>query len=60
MVLTEEEHKEIHKKLHKCLDELVADWLDHQPLNSDKRFSNTFIMELIEWSHQQTINPVEK
>lgn len=56
--MTQEQHQERHLQLHKSLDELAADWLQHQPLNSDKRFSNTTIMELMQWSHQQTIDPV--
>ena len=58
--MTKEEHKERHQKLHRSLDELIADWLDHQLLSSNKRFSNTTIMELIEWSYQQTLNPSDE
>jgi hypothetical protein len=52
--MTEAEHKQCHIELHKALDELVADCIRH-----DKYFfpSKNSVMELIEWSHQQTINP---
>ena len=51
-----ETHRQIHKKLHKALDELAADFLSH---NSGQLLSKTTIMELIEWSYTQTINPEE-
>ena len=51
------EHRARHIELHVALDELVADWATHQPLG--KVFSNSTIMELIEWSYQQTIKPEE-
>lgn len=57
--MDKKEHKERHQKLHKALDELIADWLSHQSLGSNKRFSNTFIMELVKWSFEQTKNPIE-
>lgn len=60
MSLTPEQHKQRHIELHKALDELAADWLDHQSSNSLRMFSNTTIAELMEWSHEQTINPTEK
>ena len=49
-----EEHKKKHEELHKALDELAADFLGH---NENKRLHNTTLMELIEWSHSQTLNP---
>lgn len=48
-------HRERHIELHRNLDELCADWAAHQPMG--KLFSNSTIMELIEWSHKQTQNP---
>lgn len=50
-----EEHKEKHIKLHKSFDELVADYVSH----TEKLLSETTVMELIEWSYSQTINPKE-
>jgi len=51
-----EEHKRIHKELHAALDQLVADWISQ----TGKYPSKSTVLELMEWSHQQTINPVEK
>jgi len=58
--MTKKEHQQRHIKLHKSLDELVADWLDQQDLKNNKSFSNTSIMELMEWSYHQTKNPTSK
>jgi len=51
--MTKEEHIETHKKLHKSLDELVADFISH----TEKIPSKTTILELLEWSYKQTIDP---
>jgi len=51
-----EQHKKRHEELHKCLDELVADFI----LHSEKRPSETSVMELMQWSHNQTINPSQE
>jgi hypothetical protein len=51
----EEGHRQRHIELHAALDELLADWACHQPRG--KVFSNSTITELMEWSHQQTIQP---
>lgn len=56
--MTTEEHRQRHVGLHLALDELVADWARHQPHDGSKLYSNTTIMELIEWSYQQTQEPV--
>lgn len=52
--MTEQEHKERHAFLHGYLDELIADYLS---CNRDKLPSNTTVMELMQWSHRQTLNP---
>ena len=52
-----EEHKEIHLKLHQNLDKLVADYLVHNPTHLP---SQRTILELMQWSYTQTINPTEK
>ena len=49
-----EEHKEIHEKLHLALDELLADYIEHNP---EKLPTKSTIMELVIWSHQQVIKP---
>lgn len=57
MPITREEHIERHKELHESLDELLADFLTRNP---NKHLSSTTIMELITWSHAQTLNPTEE
>ena len=65
--MTREEHIARHQELHKALDELVADYLRHHPpkftadnvKDHPKLPSNTTLLELMEWSHQQTIDPAE-
>ena len=52
----EEEHRRRHVELHHHLDELVGDYLTW---NRNKVPSNTTVMELIVWSHQQTLEPSE-
>ncbi len=47
-------HRERHKALHAALDELAADWLTH---NRDKRPSSSTVLELMQWSHEQTQQP---
>ena len=51
-----EEHKARHVLLHKELDELLADFIMH----THKLPSQTTIMEFLTWSHEQTVNPIEK
>ena len=51
---TKKELIEIHVELHKSLDKLVACWITEGTNHSLLKFS---VMELIEWSHQKTINP---
>ena len=46
-------HKLRHILLHQHLDELMADFI----LHSKKLPSKTTVMELVLWSHQQTIEP---
>lgn len=53
---TKEEHKIRHQELHKSYDELMADFMRH----TTKLPSNTTMMELIKWSHQQTLEPTEE
>jgi hypothetical protein len=59
--MTKEQHRKRHEELHRALDELAADWALHnsRPTRDGniKLFSNTTIMELMEWSHQQTVDP---
>ncbi len=50
------DHVKRHKELHKALDELVADWLGHP----GKPLSDGTVIELMDWSHGQTVNLDEK
>jgi hypothetical protein len=61
--MTHEEHKAHHVKLHANLDELLSDWLLHEP-TAPNLISPTFlqrpIVDLVEWSQKQMRNPSEK
>ena len=50
-----EEHKARHLLLHHELDELIADFISH----NDKALQETTILDLMKWSHAQTIEPTE-
>jgi hypothetical protein len=57
---TEEEHRARHVLLHSMLDELLTDWAMHNTKAGDRQpklYSNTPIIELMQWSHQQTVKP---
>jgi hypothetical protein len=45
-------HRDRHVKLHRALDELLADFVTHNP---DKSLLKSTLLELLEWSHRQTI-----
>lgn len=49
-------HKLRHIMLHRYLDELVADMIQ----NTENLPSQTSILDLMEWSHKQTIKPDTK
>ena len=49
---SDRKHRERHVLLHKQLDELVADFIFH----SGKLPSKTSILELMDWSHKQTLS----
>lgn len=57
--LTKEEHINIHRKLHRALDQLAADWIANGELNNGEMRlpSRITLMEFMEWSYQQTIDP---
>lgn len=48
-------HQERHVLLHAMLDELGADYMAH----TSRILSEATVMELLQWSHQQTIKPDE-
>lgn len=50
-------HKKRHIELYKALDELFADYIKHHP---DKiKFAKMPLIDLIDWSFEQTKNPNE-
>ncbi len=51
--MTNKKHKQKHIALHNNLDELVADWI----METGGLPSQSSILELINWSHKQTIKP---
>ena len=53
--MTREKHKQRHVELHRALDELLADFLRH----TTRLPSSTTVLELMRWSHSQTLNPTE-
>ena len=53
--MDKDEHIRRHKLLHKMLDELVADWINQ----TNCLPSQNSVMDLMQWSHQQTIEPTE-
>lgn len=50
-----EEHKEHHIRLHKAFDELFADYIGQHP--NQVSFLDMPLRQLLEWSHEQTLNP---
>jgi len=57
--MTKEEHRKRHVQLHEALDELIGDWLRYDGLPSGRLLSDASIMDLVEWSYQQTLDPTE-
>lgn len=53
--MTRKEHIAHHWRLHRHLDELVADFIKH----TGKLPGMTILLELMEWSQKQTIDPDE-
>ena len=52
--LTIGEHRARHVELHNNLDELLADYI---MINSDSGLLDRSVMDLLKWSHEQTLNP---
>jgi hypothetical protein len=52
--LTTDEHRTRHLELHDAIDELLADYLLHHPGSLPSRIG---VIELMSWSHEQTIDP---
>lgn len=57
--MNKQQHLERHVLLHHMLDELVADWISCGPSKApDVRLpSHSSIMDLMDWSFKQTVNP---
>ena len=53
--MTKEDHKQRHIELHNRLDELLADYIGH----TGNLLSKTTLLEIMDWSFQQTKNPTE-
>ena len=53
--MTKEEHIKRHVELHKSFDELLADFISHTKFGL-----KTTLMEFIDWSYSQTIEPTEE
>lgn len=54
--MKKEAHIQRHQELHKAFDELLADFITH----TGKLPSESTVMELMQWSHQQTTDPATK
>ena len=54
--MNQKEHKARHVRLHRELDELVADYITH----TKSYPSRSPLLELMKWSHEQTINPTKE
>jgi hypothetical protein len=57
---TVEEHRRIHVVLHQALHELIADYLDQHPVEDEGNgLLPTTVVQLLQWSLDQTRNPTE-
>ncbi len=52
--ISSEEHIKRHKDFHKFLDEMVADFIQHQDSHLPSKVT---LLEFMSWSHKQTIEP---
>lgn len=57
--MTKDEHRQRHVELHKAFDELYADYIRHQPTEGVYLPSKVTVMQLLEWSMDQTTDPAE-
>jgi hypothetical protein len=53
--MTPDEHQARHVLLHRMFDELLADWIGHTGLLP----SQHSVMEFMDWSYAQTVEPTE-
>lgn len=54
--MNKEDHIQRHKMLHEHLDELIADYVT----SSNKLLGDTTVLELMDWSYKQTVDPFER
>ena len=54
--MDKKEHIKWHMEAHSWLDRLIADYLGH----TGKTLRETDLLDLLSWSHKQTVNPDEK
>ncbi len=52
--MTRDEHIKAHKEQHRSFDLLLADFIQH---NREQRLSQLLVLDLVNWSYSQTINP---
>ena len=59
--MTHREHRKRHIQLYRAFGELVADYLDHQPLISEggKSLEDTTLSKVSQWAYSQTKNPTK-
>lgn len=63
---TVEEHRARHQQLHEALDELIADYafmkfgIPGRAYCTDSFLSTTSVLDLMKWSHEQTISPTDR
>lgn len=53
---TYEQHRYRHVELHRAFDELLADWI----CETESLPSKSTVMDLFNWSHEQTEHPSDK
>jgi len=49
-------HKKLHIELHESLNELIDDYL----FQSEKHLGNITVVDLLEWSYRQQIQPINR
>jgi hypothetical protein len=50
-------HIQRHRELHSALDELLADWAIETEVSG---ITNRTVLELMKWSHSQTVDPSDR
>lgn len=55
-----ESHRRRHIELYRAFDELLADYLHHVGIPRGKLLGDTTLLELAQWSRQQTLEPTPR